>query len=90
MAGIDTEPIVMTIDQLSREGATQLADAAIRIGALEASMRRSQRSSNWVQLEITFPALHDDVAASLLSLVRFAAEAPGGSLKDVIAAALGR
>ena len=90
MAGIETGPIVMTIDQLSREGATQLADTAMRIGAQEASMQKSQRSANWVRLEITFPALHDDVAASLLSLVRFAAEAQGGSLKDVIAAALGR
>lgn len=90
MAGIETGPIVMTVDQLSREGATHLADTAMRIGVQEACMRQSQRSANRVRLEITFPALHDDVAASLLSLMRFAAEARGGSLKDVIATALGR
>ncbi len=62
VAGIETGPIVMTIDQLSRDGATQLADTAMRIVAQEASMRQSQRSANWVRLESRFPALHDDVA----------------------------
>jgi hypothetical protein len=87
---IKTGQISVALDGLQRGKASELAETAMRIGALEARIGRSPVATNAVTLTVTFPPLNGDVTASLVSFVRFVAEAQGTTLDEVVDRHMGR